>query len=213
MATEEVRRCPKCEQPAVTMVMEWDHPTGEKSQEWRCQECGTWHVRHQKSRQIAWWIVGVLLLPTCIGLPFLYSAWRMKTFDQRVAPVPGAPLPRVRFPGGPPRRKCAKCGGVTRALEITRHTHRGLPTGDEYVYTCAGCGLKFTTQDVLGMITSSLAVVVLLIISLAFQFGATSMGWKWGGTLVAGALTGLLGWQWLEQLLNRFKHEPVRELE
>lgn len=212
----EVRQCPKCQQPALLLVNEWRHSvnganTNEVTREYRCQSCGAWQEQGPKSRLIAWWIVGVLLAPTCIGLPFLWLAWRMQTFDKRVPVVPGTPEPRLRYPGGPPKRTCAHCQGVAVARNITRHTHQGVPTGTEYEYECTGCKRTFSTENVLGSLTSGFGALVLLGIGAAFFFSATSAGWKWGGGLGLAGLGVFLGVQTGGRVVNRFKHAPVQE--
>lgn len=216
----EVRQCPSCQQPAVLMVMEWQHTTGgfatgSVTREYRCQDCGKWQIRRPKTTAIAWWVVGAIFtVTTCVfGLPWLYLAWREGQFDQRVPLVPGASVPAMRFPGGPPKRTCGKCGGIAHAVNITRHTHRGIPTGTDYDYQCAQCSLKFTTENVLGHVTSSFGFLALLGASLAFFAVAKSAGWKWGGTIVAGLLAGFLGWQNIERILNRYRHPPRQGLE
>jgi DNA-directed RNA polymerase subunit RPC12/RpoP len=216
-APTEVRQCAACQQPALVVVMEWQHTTGGIStgsvtREYRCQNCGTWAVRRPRPTVIAYWILGVLFAPACgLGLPWLYLAWRDSQFDKRLPLVAGAATPAMRFPGGPPKRTCGKCGGIARAVNITRHTHRGVPTGTDYDYQCGQCGLKFTTENVLGHVTSSLGFFALLGVSMAFFVGAQSAGWKWGGSIVSGLLAGFLGWQNIERVLNRSKHRALEE--
>jgi hypothetical protein len=216
-AATEVRQCPACSQPAVVLVMEWQHThgsfsTGEVTREYRCQHCGKWTVKRAKSTVVAYWIVGVIMLPACLlGAPWLYLAWREGQFEKRLPLVPGAPVPRMRFPGGPPKRTCGKCGGIARAINITRHTHRGMPTGTDFEYQCGQCQLTFTTENVLGHVFSSFGFLALLGVSMAFFANADSPGWKWGGSIVSGLIAGFLGWQNIERVLNRFKHKPIEE--
>lgn len=214
-APVEVRQCPSCQQAALVVVMEWQHTTsgfdtGEVTREYRCQHCGKWQVRRPKSSAIAYWVVGgIFTVTTCVfGLPFLYFAWREGQFDKRFPLVPGASQPMMRFPGGPPKRKCGKCGGVARAVNITRHTHRGVPTGTDFDYQCGQCNLKFTTENVLGHVVSLFGLAMLLGASVAFFAVAKSAGWKWGGSIVCGLLAGFVGWQNIERVQNRFKHPP-----
>lgn len=212
----EVRQCPKCEQPAVTLVMEWQHTTfgtstGMSTKEYRCQHCGAWHVKEANTKLIAYWIVGVLLsIPCGFGAPLLYLAWRQKTFDRRI-PLVAAPVPRERFPGGPPKRTCAKCGGVAKAMKITRHTHNGVPTGTDYEYVCGQCGLEFTTENVLGHAFNTFAGLLLGGISAGFFFGAQNPWWKFGGGIVMALFAALMLWQSADRILNRFKHKPLEE--
>lgn len=199
----------------MVLVNEWHHSmnganTNEVTRDYRCQQCGAWQEQGPRSRLIAWWIVGVLLLPTCIGLPFLVLAYRLQTFDKRVPVMPGVPAPRVRFPGGPPKRTCS-CQGVAVARNITRHTHNGVPTGTDYEYECTSCKRTFTTENVLGTATSLFGALVLLGIGVAFLVSASSPGWKWGGGLGLGGLGLFLGVQTGGRVVNRFKYPPVEE--
>lgn len=212
----EVRLCPKCQHPSVVMVMEWQHTTfgaasNESTKDYRCQSCGAWAVRHARSRLIAFWILGVLLLPTCIGLPFLYLAWRQSTFDQRLPVVPGVPEPRLRFPGGAPRRTCGKCGGIAKTVRITRHTHNGVPTGTDYDYQCGQCALEFSTENFLGHAFSAMGGVLLAGVSVAFFAGAQSPWWRWGGGLGMALFALFLLGQGVVRIINRFKHPVLEE--
>ena len=159
---------------------------------------------------IAYWILGVIFLPTCgLGLVFLYLARRHSKFDQRVQVVQGAPLPQLRFPGGPPERTCGKCEGVARATQTTRHTHNGVPTGTDHVYTCGKCGLTFEIEDALGHGVAFFGASLLLGGAAAFFFIAQSAGWKWGGGIVCTLIAGFVFWQGGERIANRFKHKPI----
>ena len=212
----EVRQCLKCQQPAVVLVMEWQHTTfgsstNESTKDYRCQQCGAWAIKRARSRVIAFWVVGVLLLPTCIGLPFLFLAWRQSTFDKRVPIVTGVPEPRIRFPGGAPRRTCGKCGGIAKTVRITRHTHNGLPTGTDYDYQCGQCGLEFSTENFLGHAFSAAGGLVLVGIAAAFFVSAQSPGWKYGGGIVTAVLAVFLLGQGVVRILNRIKHKVLEE--
>jgi hypothetical protein len=215
-AAVEVRQCPKCQQPAVVLVMSWQHETwgvssGQTTREYRCQQCGAWETKRSSTKMMAYWILGVLLAPAGFGLLFLWLAWRDGKFDVRVPLVPGAPEPRLQFPGGPPKRTCAGCSGVARAVQVTKHTHRGITTGIDYVYECAGCKKRFTTENVLGHVTSFVSVLFFLGITAAFFLRADSAAWRWGGTVVAGLSTGVMGWKFVERVLNRFRHRELVE--
>jgi hypothetical protein len=214
----EVRQCAKCQQPTVVLVMEWEHSTfgaatHESTKDYRCQSCGAWFVRRARSRVIAFWIVGVLFsIPCLLGAPFLYLAWLQSTFDKRLPIVTGAPEPRMRFPGGAPKRTCGKCGGIAKTVAITRHTHNGLPTGTDYDYVCGQCGLAFSTENFLGHAFSSFGGLALGGIAAGFFFGADSAGWKWGGSIVAALLTVFLLGQNAVRIANRFKHKVIEDL-
>lgn len=207
----EVRQCPKCQQPAVVLVTEWAHDgTNESTRDYRCQSCGALQVKWAKTRVIAYWIVGVLLIVAGIGVPFLYVAWRQQTFDKRI-PVVAAPAPRMRFPSGPPKRTCGKCGGIAKALRITRHTHKGLPTGTDYEYVCGQCGLEFATENFLAHVVASLGALVMAGVSAGFFFGARGAGWKWGGGLGMALIAVLLLVQSGVRLMNRSWHKAIEE--
>lgn len=215
--SSEVRQCPKCQQPAVVLVMEWEHTTfgastNESTRDYRCQSCGAWAVRSARSKVIAYWILGVLFLPSCfMGLIFLFLAWRQHTFDQRLPVVPGAPEPRLRFPGGAPKRTCGKCSGLARTVRITRHTHKGLPTGTDYEYQCGQCGLEFTTENVLGHSVSTLGALALAGVAVAFLVHGTNAGWRYGGGGVTALFTLFLLGQSGQRIFNRFKHPVLEE--
>jgi hypothetical protein len=212
----EVRQCPKCEQPAVVMVQEWQHTmfggaTNESTKDYRCQGCGAWYVKRASSRVIAFWIVGVLFsIPCLFGAPLLYLAWRQQTFDKWL-PLVSAPAPRMRFPGGAPLRTCGKCGGRAKAMRITRHTHNGLPTGTDYEYVCGQCGLEFSTENFLGHAFSTMGGLLLGGIAASFYFGSEEPKWRWGGTIVMGLLTVFLLGQSTARMMNRLKHKAVEE--
>lgn len=214
----EVRQCPKCASPSVLLVHEWQHTnfagaTGEVTKEYRCQQCGAWEVKRSKYRVLGLWIGGLLALPACgAGIPFIYVAWKDGRFEERVKLLQDAPVPAMRFPGGPPKRVCAGCGGVASAISITRHTHKGIPTGTDYVYACSGCQKEFTTENWLGHVASSFLTLGSLAFMAGFLFGADSPAWKWGGTVVMGLITAVVGWSGLEKLINRFKHKEVGAL-
>jgi hypothetical protein len=213
----EVRQCPKCQQPTVLMVMEWKHESmgialNQSTRDYRCQSCGKWFVRRSRNGVISLWIVGVIGMLGCFtGLPFLYLAWLQHTFDQRLPLVPNAPEPRLRFPGGAPKRSCGKCGGIAKAMNITRHTHNGLPTGTDYEYVCGQCGLQFTTENFLGHAFSTASGLLIGGIAAAFFLGAKAPGWRWGGSIVAALLAAFLLGQVATRVVNRFKHKPLEE--
>lgn len=197
-------------------VFRWNHEafgaaTGEATIEYRCQHCGAWNIKQPKSKVMALWIVGgVLTATTCLfGAPWLYFAWRAKSFDTRVPLMAGSPLPRIRFPGGPPQRTCGHCSGIATAIKVTRHRHKGVPTGDDFLYRCSGCKQQFETESWLGHVFSAVGGLVLVGVAFAFFFGAENAGWKYGGSLAMLLLFGLLGWQFTERIRNRFRHPEI----
>lgn len=212
----EVRMCPKCGVAEVVLVHEWKHTsnfggaTGEATLDFRCQQCGRWYIKKPKSKIWAYWIIGVIFLPLCgFGAPFIYLAWRLQNFDRRVQVVQGAPLPPLRFPSGPPQRSCGKCEGVAAATRTTRHSHNGVPTGTDYVYTCQKCGLVFEVEDALAHSVGFVSGAAALGAGAAFFFLAESAGAKWGGGIVLALISGLAFLRGGERLWNRFKHPPI----
>ncbi len=197
--------------------MEWEHSSSgvalnQSTREYRCQNCGAWQVKLPRFRVLAYWILGVLGSFLCVaGLPFLYLGWRQHAFDRRISIVPGVPAPRLRFPGGAPKRTCGKCGGVAKTIQIVRHTHNGVPTGTDYEYQCGQCNFQFFTENVLGHVVSSFGGLVLVGVTFGFYFGATSAWWKWGGTIGAASLTGFIVAQNAIRLWNRSRHKVLEE--
>lgn len=209
-----VRRCEKCQLPAVVCVMTWENrgsfsSTGTE-EEWRCQECGETFVKKPRMEVIAYWVVGVILALGCVGLPFLWVAWRQQRFEQRLPVVPGVAQPRMKFPGGAPPRRCAHCDGEAKAVTITRHTHRGLPTGTTFEYECSGCKKGFTTESAWGHVTSLFGGALLGFISAAFLTARNeSPGWRWGGGLGLGAFSAFVVGSSAVRLANRKKHPVI----
>lgn len=211
----EVRQCAGCAHAAVVLVNEWQHtrgstPTGEVTREYRCQQCGRWFVQRSRLTVLAYWIAGVLLLPAMgIGLPVLIFAWRSGGFDGRVPVMSGALAPVMKFPGGPPKRVHAGCGGESRAVEIIRHSNRGVPTGTEYTYQCVKCDEQFSTESWWGHVTSLLLSLVSLGFLFAFLLGADSPWWKWGGSALMAVVTLIVSWSGMEMFINRFRHKVL----
>ena len=211
----EVRICPTCAQTAVILVHDWKHTSmgqdiGQSTKEYRCQSCGVWYTRHARHKVIAWWIVGILLLPGCLfGLPFLIMAMRQRTFDRRVQVVEGAPVPPLRYPAGPPKRRCARCQGLAAAVKITRNTHNGIPQGTDYEYRCANCSHTFETESALGSIIGIIGAALCLGVAALFFIFATSAGWRFGGGIVSVLIGGVLGWATGEKLYNLKKYPAI----
>jgi hypothetical protein len=213
----EVRQCPKCHIASVVQVMEWQHVSGsvslnQQTTEFRCQQCGSWFVRRPTFKIAVFWILGVLFLPMCLlGVPFLVIAWRQHTFEKRLPVVAGAPVPQLRFPGGPPKRTCHSCGAVCVATKITRNTHNGVPTGTDFEYQCTSCKVEFETEDVLGHCGNTFASLMFLGIAALFVFQAQKPGWRWGGSLVSLGFALLIGFQTGRRILNQFQNPPIVE--
>lgn len=213
--SNEVRQCPKCNQPAVVLAFEWKHTvwggaTGSVTRDFRCQNCGAKFTLRPRGYNIGLWVAGVLLTLTTLvlGLPFLYVAWRRGRIAKQMVVVPGAPLPPMRYRGGPPVRTCAACGGYAVAFNITRRVHNGIPSGTEYEYRCMGCQAEFMVESVGGMLSSLFAAVVIGAIAAAFWFGAHAPGWRFGGAAVAGLLAVFMAWTVFSRLRAR-ANNPV----
>lgn len=199
-------------------VFAWQHTTfgastGDTTRELRCQSCGAWFVIRARSRQIALWIVGgVLTLTTCVGgIPFFVVAWMRGQVEKSLPVLPGAPVPHMRFRGGPPLRSCSKCSGVATAIRVTRSTHNGLPTGTEYEYQCAQCSATFIVESPWGHIFAAFSGLLIAAVAAAFLLTSKSAGWRWGGGGVASAVALLLFGQVASRLLNRFRNPAIDE--
>lgn len=212
--TEVVRRCRACGKPAVLLETAWQHSTygaqsGYSTDEWRCQDCGAGFVIRPWPRLLGLAIAGVLLIPTCIGIPFLGLAWWRWKQDDWNPPVPGAKPPERRFRSGPKPRVCAQCGWSAPAARITAHTHNGLPTGTEYEHECIKCGATFTIESWWGMCFSAMSGSAILAASVAILLFVESWGWKLGGGLGLGLVAAFLLGQVAWRLVNRMRYPEV----
>lgn len=211
-AQGEVRRCAKCGQTAVTLVFEWSHSyfgarTGSTTRDYRCQACGAKFSLYPRPNLIGLAIAGVVLLPACLmGVIPLWMAWSRWKADERNPVVPYAPMPGIRYRGGPPLRRCGACTGIAAAVKITRSTHTGIPTGTEYVYRCSQCGRGFATESLWGHLFTAFAATVVLAIAVSLLRWGNSPGWQFGGGgafLLIGAFVSL---QSVNRLWNRVRN-------
>lgn len=165
----EIRRCRKCGQPTVLPEAVWQHSTwgvttNSVTREYRCQNCGTFVTLRSKPRLIGAAIAGLILSMSCVGIPILgWAWWAWKQEDWNPMVYDAEPVER-RFAVGPPERRCAACKGSARVTRITAHRTNGIPTGTEYVYTCGSCNKSFTIESPWGMIFSSFAGGIFLLI-------------------------------------------------
>jgi len=217
MASTEVRKCAHCHAPAVVLVLAWQHTvngtaTGYETREYRCQECARAFVVRPRMRILPLWIAGgVLTVTTCIGgLPLLLVAWLRQRVESTI-PVVDAPVPPLRFPGGPPRRRCAQCSALVSAVRITRNSHNGVPTGTEYEYRCAPCNREFTVESPLGMSMNAFGGALLFAGGAAFLAYAQHPGWRFGGGGACVLLGLLLAGQVVQRLANRLRNPVVDE--
>lgn len=188
-AALEVRRCKRCGQDAVLSGMAWRHThfgidTGVSTQDFRCQACGARFKIRPKARLLGFWIAGVLLLPTCMGLPILAMAWWMGKQGDWNPVVPGALTPPRKYRAGPPARRCASCRDVALPVKVTQNRVNGIPVGVETTLRCHGCQREFTVESIGGQIMNALSGLTVGGIGLAFVFLAESPYWRWGGSAV-----------------------------
>lgn len=186
----EVRRCKGCGQVAVLSGIAWQHShfgmnTGVVTQDYRCQACGRSFKIRPRPRITGFIIAGVLLIPTCVGLPILAMAWWMWKQDDWNPVVPGAAPPPRRFRAGAPLRTCGDCGSIAVPRKVTQNRVNGIPAGVEVNYLCQGCNDDFTIESPMGQVMNAMSGLVMAAIGAAFLFGADHLGWKYGGTAVA----------------------------
>jgi DNA-directed RNA polymerase subunit RPC12/RpoP len=210
-----VRACERCGQPAVIEVFAWNHTTWAQStgltRELRCQSCGADYKIHRPGHVTGLWIAGVIMtLGTCVGgLPVFWMAWRRSQIEKRIPVVAGAPVPQVRFPGGPPKRTCAGCASPLSAAKVTRNTHNGIPTGTEFEYLCAKCGNSFVIESAGGHVFAVASFALMGGITAAFLILATTRGWRFGGGTVAALLAAFLLIQTLKRFGSRLRNPVV----
>lgn len=146
----------------------------------------------------------VLLCWTCV-MPVIFGGMAgLKYWPYHANQVvPGAALPEIRYRTDEPNRRCAGCGGVARCQSITRNTSRGLPTGTEYEYACAGCGQEFSLES-----TGSLAFNVFgALFCFLLGFGCMPLGivlW-----LMSLGLLAMSGWRLMAGVRNPLLAEAI----
>ena len=208
----EVRRCRACGRASALLETAWEHhtngsPAGYTTQEWRCQDCGKGFVIRNWMQLLGLTIAGVVLLPTCVGLPFLALAfWRWKQADWNPV-VAGASVPSRRFRVGPLPRRCS-CGGSAPVGATTAHVHNGLPTGTEYEHACLSCAARFTVESWWGMGFTTMAGMAAGGAGLALLLFVEGWGWKLGGLAIgAGGALAIAQSAW--RLLNRLRYPSI----
>jgi len=216
MATPDasVRQCARCGAPAMVTTAAWSHAhfgmnTGAVTRDCRCQACGARVTLRARARLTGFAIAGVLLLPTCIGLPILGVTWWWWQQEARNPVVPDAPQPVRRFRDGPPLRRCGSCRELAAAKTVTRNRTNGLPTGTEYGYVCGGCGARFTVESPWGHAFSAMAGAVVTAIAVAFAVWGEGRGWRFGGAAVFGLAALFVGTQSALRLWRRVRNPVV----
>jgi hypothetical protein len=210
-ASQEVRRCAKCHEAAVVLVFEWKQSyggvdSGTSVRDYRCQACGARFSLHPRVTNITFMVIGLVMGLAIFPLGFTIFGWVRLRRDKANPVVPGAARPAMRFRDGPPARQCGKCGEELSLKGITRHTSRGLPTGTTYDYGCPRCPNAFTIESAWGQIFSALSGVLVGAIGVGFFFGATGLGWKYGGSIVFVGAALFMFWQVFERVQNRLKN-------
>jgi hypothetical protein len=211
---QQVRRCRACGATAVLPGTAWRHTHfGVRSEiytrEYRCQECGKGFSIRPRARLIGYLIAGILLLPTCVGVPVLIMAWWMWKQDAWNPVVPGATPVARRFPVGPLPRRCAACSNTAVPTQITRHVHNGVPMGTDVVFTCKGCGATFTIESPWGQLVSVASASLVGGLAAAFFFVAESPGWRFGGAGVCALVAVLMLAQAVKRVLARIRNPPL----
>lgn len=207
----EVRRCKGCGEVAVLSGIAWQHShfgmnSGIVTQDYRCQSCGRKFKIRPRPRLLGFAIAGVLLIPTCMGIPMLALTYWMYKQDDWNPVVPGAPPPPRKYRAGPPLRKCGECGGVCTVRKVTQNRVNGLPAGVEVGYACDGCNADFTIESFWGQAMNAMSGMLVAAISAAFLFGADHLGWKYGGSGVAALISlfmfSLVIWRFIARIRN-----------
>jgi DNA-directed RNA polymerase subunit RPC12/RpoP len=209
----EVRRCARCQEAAVVLIQDWQHTvssiaTGQSTRDYQCQACGARFRIRPRLERILGLGIGIMAGLTVIGIPLFVMYWRRYRMETRLPVVPDAPAPEIRYPSGPPLRRCAACGAPAKVFSITRHTHNGLPSGTDYAYRCSGCQRELKVQSVWGIVLGGLIAILVAVGAWAFLAFATSPGWRWGGAAVTAALALLLAWQTVTDVRTRAQN-PV----
>lgn len=186
----EVRRCKGCGQVAVLSGVAWQHShfgmnTGVVTQDYRCQACGRAFKIRPRARITGYIIAGVLLLPTCVGLPILAMAFWMWKQDDWNPVVPGAVAPPRKFRAGAPLRRCGECGGIAVPRKVTQNRVNGIPAGVEVQYLCQGCNADFTIESFMGQMMNAVSGLFIAGIGVAFLLLADHAGWRYGGSAVS----------------------------
>lgn len=191
----EVRRCGRCEKPAVIVCQAWTHTlsnveTGRVTRDCRCQACGA-SVTLRDPKAIRLYAIlslalGFLVVPL-FGLPFVY-AWR-RAWDKTPL-VPDAAFPEVRYWRGPGNRRCGACGKIARLESVTRNTHNGIPMGTDCSYRCEGCSATFETESAGGLLVNLLGAALFGGGALAWLASQQGLRLGWGLALSVAALGG-----------------------
>ena len=210
-ADEEVRRCASCSEPAVVLAFEWKQTfngvsTGSSIRDYRCQNCGARFSLYPKAGSITFIVIGLLLVVT---FPMAVLGWLRLRRDGRNPVVPGAPRPQMRFPTGPPARKCAACDNPVSLTRVTRSRHNGIPMGTEYEYACAPCQKSRVIESVWGHLISTFGAVIVGGIGVALLLWSHTPGWRFGGGGVALAICLLIAAQTATRVANRFRYPLV----
>jgi hypothetical protein len=210
----EVRRCEKCQEPAVVLISEWKHTywgaeTQQATRDFRCQSCGT---RFSLPPPLQSWVFIVMgLIMACgIGpLMFTYIGWRQLRREKINPVVPNAPLPPMRYRVGPPQRACRGCSQAVTLTHVTRHRINGLPAGTEFKFACSHCKKTFVIDSVWRQCLNGLMAALVAAIGAAFLLVADTPGWRYGGSGFAALIACVLIAQTALGINNRFKYPVI----
>lgn len=212
----EVRRCKGCGEVAVLSGIAWQHShfgmnSGIVTQDYRCQSCGRKFKIRPRPRLLGFAIAGVLLIPTCMGIPMLALTYWMYKQDDWNPVVPGAPPPPRKYRAGPPARRCASCRDVALPVKVTQNRVNGIPVGVETTLRCHGCQREFTVESIGGQIMNALSGLTVGAIGVAFIFLAESPYWRWGGSAVCFLAALFMATLIAARLLARLRNPVVED--
>jgi hypothetical protein len=210
----QVRWCPKCCQPAVLLVHDWQHTsfgtkTGSSTKDYRCQNCGAKYCVRPRLETTLGLFVGVMAATTIIGLPIFFIYWRRHRVGSRIPVVPMVAVPPLRYASGPEQRACGACPSPASVVKVTRSTTNGIPDGTEYVYRCDGCRTEFTIQSIWGIAVGFLLTLVMAGVASLFLVFAETPGWRWGGSGVSAAIVLLILGQAIAYIRTRQRHPII----
>jgi len=213
---DDIRRCRRCHEDAVLLETTWT-PThfGIASQvqtrDFRCQACGSRFSLRPTAQLVAWLVVGVLLIPTCIGLPvLLVGIWRWRQDAMNPVVTGAAPVER-RFRNDRPGRACRVCGQPAHVKRVVKRRHNGIPAGVETPYACEACGHGFTVDSLWASLSHGAATALCALISLGMLAFGTTWAWRLGGGGFFGFMSLVIGGAALWGLSERVRNPVIAE--
>ncbi|MEO8797918.1 MAG: hypothetical protein ABI551_08540 [Polyangiaceae bacterium] len=173
----EVRRCCRCEQPALICVRAWQHTvlgifTHTETLDLQCQACGAKLTLHSQKRIAVERVFAYLMIPAIFPALIFFASARRKTRAWTDNPVvPGAMQPaRIAASGARidllrdtrhPRDRACRCAHAAPCIKIAQRRMRGIRVGTRYDYACARCSQTFSVSDAAGIAFSCVAALAL----------------------------------------------------